>query len=116
MEIFISIIKKIINISIIIIFISAAYFFLFLKGNKDGLPSFLPFIDKTSSTASSTAKNLSSEGEIIKLQQTLYELERIDINSDFFDSPVFDSLNKPFKNPIPTLQQARENPFAPIGE
>ena len=111
METFISTLKKVISLSIVIVFICSAYFFLYLKGNKDELPLFLPFVDNASSTASS----ISSEDEVIKLQKTLYELERIDINSDFFNTAVFKSL-KNFKKPIPTLKQARENPFAPIGE
>ena len=113
MNIFISIITRAVSIFIIIIFMVAACFFLFLKGDKDKLPSFLPlpFINKTASTTSS----ISSEDEITELQQYLSELEKININSDFFDSSAFKSLEN-FKEPLPRLQQKRANPFAPIGE
>ena len=112
MEIFISIIKRIVSIFIVIVFMIAAFFFLFLKGDKNGLPSFLPFVDKTINTTSS---GIASEKQITELQQTLSELERVKINSDFFNSSAFESLEN-FKRPLPKLQQARENPFAPIGE
>ena len=111
MNVFISIIKRVVSIFIIIIFITTAYFFLFLKGDKEKLPSFLPFIDKTTSMTS----EISSEKEINELQQHLSELKKISIDADFFDSPVFKSLTN-FKKPLPELQQGRENPFAPIGE
>lgn len=111
MDVFISIIKKVVSIFIIIIFMTTAYFFLFLKGDKDKLPSFLPFVDKTASITS----EISSEEEINKLQQHLSELRKISIDSDFFDSPAFKSL-KNFKKPLPELRQGRANPFAPIGE
>ena len=91
----------------------AAYFFLFLKGDGDKLPSFLPFVDKTASTTSS----MSSEKQVADLQQYLSELDKININSDFFDSPAFKSLKNIKKDfPLPRLQQERANPFAPIGE
>ena len=111
METFISIIKRVTSLFFIVIFICAEYFFLFLKGDAGKLPSSLSGGEKASSTVSS----ISSEEEIIKLQQTLYELERTNINSDFFKTNIFKSL-KNFKQKIPTVEQSRENPFAPIGE
>lgn len=113
MNTFISIITRIVSIFIIIIFVITAYFFLFLKGDKDKLPSFLPFVDKTASTTNDMSSK--GENEIDELQRYLSELDKININSDFFDSPAFKSL-KDFKEPLPKLQQKRENPFAPIGE
>lgn len=110
MNIFISIMKRIVVVFMIILFLVTGYFFLYLKGDKNKLPD-LPFIEKTASTTS----EISSEDEIIKLQQHLSELKKINIDSGFFNSSVFKSL-KNFKEPLPKLKQGRINPFAPMGE
>jgi len=111
METFTSIIKKIVFVLIILVFSCSGYFFIFLKGDKQKLPSFLPFVDVATTTAST-----SSEKEISELQETLSDLEKIKINSSFFTSPAFESLEDLVKTPLPELTQGRDNPFAPIGE
>ena len=107
----ISIIKKIIVVFVVVVFLIAGYFFLFLKGNKNELPN-LPFIEKTTSATSVTS---SSEQGINDLRQHLSNLKSINIDSDFFSSPAFESLENS-KEPLPKLKQGRTNPFAPIGE
>ena len=83
METLTSTLKKVISLSIIIVFICSAYFFLYLKGNKDGLPLFLPFVDN----ASSTVSIISSEDEVIKLLlifSTLLFLKVLKTSKDLF--------------------------------
>ncbi len=111
MNILISIIKKVTVVFVVVLFLIAGYFFLFLKGNKNELPN-LPFIEKTTS-ATNTAS--SSEQGINDLRQHLSDLESINIDSDFFNSPAFESLENS-KKILPKLKQGRTNPFAPIGE
>jgi len=111
METFTSIIKKIVFVLIILVFSCSGYFFILLKGEKQSLPSFLPFAGE----ATNASSTISSEKEIADLQQTLSDLEKIKINSSFFSSPSFKNL-KSFKEPLPELTPGRVNPFAPIGE
>ena len=111
MRILILIIKKIVVILIVVLFLLAAYFFLFLKGDKSKLPN-IPFLWKISDTVEVTT---SSAEEFAELQQHLSNLKSVNIDSDFFNSNVFESL-KNFKEPLPELKQGRVNPFAPIGE
>lgn len=110
MNILISVAKKLAVVFTVIFFSIAAYFFLFLKGNKDELPN-LPFIKKTSMVNTAT----SSKDEIDQLLEHLSNLESVNISSDFINGNVFKSLTD-FKKPLPELEQGRNNPFAPIGE
>lgn len=112
MNIFLSFIKRVVIILTSLLFFAVAYFFLFLEGDKSELPE-IPFIGKI---ATSTVVDISSsEIQIAQLQQHLSTLKGVSIDSDFFNSNVFESLEN-FKEPLPELKQGRKNPFAPIGE
>ena len=111
MNIFLSFIKRIVIIFASLLLFAAAYFFLYLRGDKSELPD-IPFVGKITSTVIDIS---SSEVEIAQLQKHLSTLKGVSIDSDFFKSNVFKSLED-FRQPLPELKQGRDNPFAPIGE
>jgi len=140
MNIIALIIKKIVIILITFILILAAIFFLILKGDRNKLYNQLPsvvqelaFVKKIQRTTILTS---SSVEEVQKFQQYLADLKNgTDINTNFFQSNVFKSLQNLQKPPaehlitdnkdeenfiftgtpstssLPKLQFGRDNPF-----
>lgn len=103
-----NILKNIFAIIVILIFVGASFFFLVIEG---GVYQELFGDTATSSTSNVSSDSAASTNQLVQtLQDQLIELDRVKIDSEFFESDAFKQLESN-RQELPVLEGRKENPF-----
>ncbi|MCK5096260.1 MAG: hypothetical protein KAR24_02810 [Candidatus Pacebacteria bacterium] len=104
-----NIFKTTLIVLIVLIFLSASYFFVAIDGDESKLPA---WIRGSSSSSTAVVLNPLTDDMVKELEIYQTELESVDLTLDFFtsDNSAFTKLKK-FKEELPELPLGRNNPF-----